>query len=329
MSEQRTHTGARASARSVAVLTKAIRSAAPVLMNEAQYTVVGLGELLWDLLPSGEQLGGAPANFAYMSALLGNRAVVASRVGTDALADQALDRLRQAGLTTSHVQVDASHPTGTAAVQLGDQGKPAFTITEAVAWDFMEWAAGWQELAPRADAVCFGSLAQRSPASRATIRRFLQSLRGDALTFFDVNLREPFYSAEVLSASLGLAKVVKLNDEELGVVMKLCGLEGGQEEDCARRLLRAYDLQLVCVTRGERGSLLLNAEKAVEHAGLKTAVADTVGAGDAFSAAVVHHCLRGAPLERISDAANRMGAWVATRAGAMPAAEPGVLSAII
>jgi fructokinase len=298
-------------------------------MNKARYTIVGLGELLWDILPSGEQLGGAPANFAYMSTLLGDCGVVASRVGTDALAYKALDLLRQARLMTSHVQLDECHPTGTAEVKLGDLGKPTFAITEGVAWDFMEWVAGWQTLAAQADAVCFGSLAQRSPQSRATIRRFLEAMRGDALTFFDVNLREPFYSAEVLSESLRLSRVVKLSDEELGIVMKLCGLKGVGDEDCARRLMGAYDLRMVCVTRGERGSLMVSGEKAVEHSGFKTEVADTVGAGDAFSAAVVHHCLRGAPLERISDAANRLGAWVVTRYGAMPAPEQNVLRAII
>src|SRR5215208_1765053 len=149
---------------------KSLLSAAPVLTNEAKYTVVGLGELLWDILPSGEQLGGAPANFAYVASLLGEAAVVASRVGSDARARSALDRLRQANLVTSHVQLDAVHPTGTVEVKLDDKGKPAFAITEGVAWDFLEWTARWQELARQADAVCFGSLAQRSPLSRGTIR---------------------------------------------------------------------------------------------------------------------------------------------------------------
>jgi fructokinase len=296
-------------------------------MDKAQYTVVGLGELLWDILPSGEQLGGAPANFAYMSALLGDRGVVASRVGADALGAKAVERLRQAGLTTSHVQADDRHATGTVKVRLGEQGKPTFTITEGVAWDFMEWAADWQSLAAQADAVCFGSLAQRSPQSRATVRRFVEATGGNALTFFDVNLRAPFYSAEVLTESLRLARVVKLNDEEVGVVTQLCGLGG--DEDGLRRLMRAYDLEMVCVTRGEHGSLLLTDAGAAEHPGFRLDAVDTVGAGDAFSAAVVHHYLRGASLERIGDAANRLGAWVATRCGAMPAAEPSVLSEIV
>lgn len=291
-------------------------------MSKAQHTVVGLGELLWDLLPSGEQMGGAPANFAYMSALLGDRGVVASRVGADALGAKAVERLTQAGLITSHVQVDDHHATGTVRVWLDEQAKPTFTITEDVAWDFMEWTANWQALAAQADAVCFGSLAQRSPQSRTTIRQFIEATRSDALTFFDVNLRAPFYSAEVLTESLRLARVVKLNDEEVRVVMKLCGLSGSDEDDL-RRLMRAYDLEMVCVTRGEHGSLLVTNAEAAVHPGFRLDAVDTVGAGDAFSAAVVHHYLRGATLERISDAANRLGAWVATQPGGMPTARPG------
>jgi len=298
-------------------------------MSRTQYTIIGLGELLWDILPSGEQLGGAPANFAYMSTMLGDRGIVVSRVGSDAPGRKALDRFSEAGLTAAHVQLDEQRPTGTVEVQLGEQGKPSFVITENVAWDFIEWSPDLQELADKADAVCFGSLAQRSPQSRATIQRFVEATRRDALTFFDVNLRAPFYSAEVLTASLKLARVVKLNDEEVGLVMTLCGLSGGDEMDCARRLLRAYDLEMVCVTRGERGSLLLTDAETFEHPGFSTHVVDTVGAGDAFSAAVTHHHLRGASLERMSDAANRLGAWVAAQSGAMPAADASVLGETI
>src|SRR5689334_7938829 len=170
-------------------------------MSRARYTIIGLGELLWDLLPAGEQLGGAPANFAYTGTMLGDRGIVVSRVGNDALGRKALDRLRQAGLTTSHVQLDAERPTGTVEVRLGEQGKPSFVITENVAWDFLEWSAELADLANRADAICFGSLAQRSAQSRATIQRFIKAARRDTLTLFDVNLRAPSYTAEVMTQS--------------------------------------------------------------------------------------------------------------------------------
>jgi fructokinase len=298
-------------------------------MSQENYTIVGLGELLWDILPARKQLGGAPANFAYITTLLGDCGIVASRVGADALGKEALDRLQQRGQATSHVQRDTVHQTGTVRVQLDDSGKPSFTIMEDAAWDFLEWTAQWRTLATQTDALCFGSLAQRSRQSRKIIRQFLEAARRQALLVFDVNLRAPFYTAEVISESLGIANVLKLNDEELPLMMKLCGLDGSDnEEDCAHRLLQAYDLQLVCLTRGGRGSLLLSGAQVIEHPGFKIEVADTVGAGDAFTAALVHHYLRGATLERISEAANRAGAWVATQPGAMPSADETVLREI-
>lgn len=298
-------------------------------MNETQYTVVGLGELLWDILPTGEQLGGAPANFAYITAMLGDSGIVASRIGTDERGDKALRQLQQAKLITSQVQVDEAKPTGTVPVQIDDKGKPVFTITEDVAWDFLQWTADWQTLAAQADAVCFGSLAQRSPQSRTTIRHFLNATRPDALLVFDINLRAPFYSEEVIGESLRLAKVLKLNDEELPILMKICGLDSAAtDKDCLRRLMQVYDLQMACMTRGNHGSLLVTDAKSVEHSGFAIEVADTVGAGDAFTAAMIHHYLRGAQLERISEAANRMGSWVASQVGATPVAELNILKEI-
>lgn len=290
------------------------------MRGEGKYVVVGLGEVLWDILPTGgRQLGGAPANFVYMTALLGDRGTIASRVGDDTLGYEALYRLEQADVNTTHVQRDVTHPTGTARVQLDDASKPVYTIVEDVAWDYFESIPDWQELAAHSDAVCFGSLAQRSTGSRDTIRSFLKATRGEALIVFDVNLRRPFYSAEVLSESFSLANVVKLNDEELRTVVELLNLGRGRDKVTARRLLQYYDLQMVCVTRGDRGSLLVTESASVEHPGFKVDVADTIGAGDAFSAALVHHYLRGASLERISDAANRLAASVATKVGATPA----------
>lgn len=287
--------------------------------SEGKYIVVGLGELLWDILPTGEaQLGGAPANFVYMTTLLGDRGTIASRIGDDSLGYEALDRWEQANVNITHVQLDPDHPTGTARVQLDDKGNPAYTIVEDVAWDFLEFSPDWQELAAQADAVCFGSLAQRSLVSRDTIRSFLTATRAETLIVFDLNLRTPFYSAEALSASLALSDIAKLNDEELRTVVELLNLDGGRDEDSARRLLRYHDLQMVCVTRGDRGSLLVTESASVEHPGFKVDVADTIGAGDAFSAAFVRHYLRGESLERISDAANRLAALVASQVGATP-----------
>ncbi|HXG67516.1 MAG TPA: carbohydrate kinase, partial [Blastocatellia bacterium] len=281
-------------------------------MDSRQYWIVGLGELLWDLLPGGRHLGGAPANFAYHASRLGNHGVIASRVGNDCLGVEALERLREQGLTAEYIQVDAAHPTGTVRVRVDEGGQPDFTIAEGAAWDWMEWTPQWEGLAARADAVCFGSLAQRSPRSRETIYQFLAATRKEALRIFDVNLRQSFYSRDCLDESMKLAGIAKLNDQELPEVARLFGLGCGSLEERARNLLRAYGLQLVCVTRGARGSMLVSATETAEHAGIPARVTDTVGAGDAFTAALASYYLRGASLAQMNEAANRLGSWVAS-----------------
>jgi fructokinase len=282
------------------------------------YTVVGLGELLWDVFPKGKELGGAPANFAYMTSLLGDLGVVASRVGSDALGRTAGRRLQRIGLHGQYLQIDAIHPTGTVKVQVDPAGQPTFEIAESVAWDFFEWTPEWEKLASTADAVCFGSLAQRSSQSRATIRAFLNEVRRGTTRVFDVNLRQSFYSADTLAESMKLTDIVKLNQEELPIVVKLLGHAFQDDERAARWLRDTYSLQLVCVTRGAKGSLLVNSSEVSQHPGCRVVVADTVGSGDAFTAALVYHYLRRASLATLNEAANRMGAWVASQTGATP-----------
>ena len=286
--------------------------------------VVGLGELLWDLFPAGKQLGGAPANFAYITSLLGDQGIPASRLGHDSLGADAIRRLGELGLATEFIQQDPDHPTGTVKVEVDRTGQPRFEISESVAWDFLEWTPQWQRLAQQSDAVCFGALAQRSEHSRATIRRFLLAVPNSAVRVFDVNLRQNFYSMEVLAESMKLATIVKLNHEELPKIMRLFELEARSEEASARHLL-SQEVKLVCVTRGNGGSLLVSADELNEHPGFKVKVADTVGAGDAFTAALVHGYLRGTPLAQINETANRVGAWVASQPGATPAPKAGAL----
>jgi fructokinase len=295
-------------------------------MLNRRHIVVGLGELLWDLFPAGEQLGGAPGNFAYITSLLGDEGIPASRLGQDSLGRDAIHRLGELGLSTEFIQKDTDHPTGTVKVEVDRTGQPRFEISESVAWDFLEWTPQWQNLAQQADAICFGSLAQRSEQSRTTIRRFLAASRKDAVRIFDVNLRQNFYTTQVLAESMKLATVVKLNHEELPKIMRSFQLEERSEEDSARQLLSSHELKLVCVTRGNAGSLLVSANERSEHPGFKVKVADTVGAGDAFTAALVHGYLRGTPLAQINDNANRVGAWVASQSGATPAAKAGSLA---
>jgi fructokinase len=287
-------------------------------MPDKCYNIVGLGELLWDVFPKGKELGGAPANFAYMTSLLGDHGVVASRVGSDALGRTAGRRLERIGLRSKHLQIDTQHPTGTVKVDVDPAGQPTFEIAEGVAWDFFEWTPDWQKLASTADAVCFGTLAQRGPQSRATIRSFLQEVGRGTTRIFDVNLRQQFYSAEILAESFKLADIVKLNSEELPIAVKLLGSTFADEERSARWLRDTYGLRLVCITRGARGSLLVNSTESSQHAGVRVVVADTVGSGDAFTAALVYHYLRHGSLATMNEAANRMGAWVASQTGATP-----------
>ncbi len=300
--------------------------------------VVGLGEVLWDLLPERTCMGGAPANFAYITTLMGDQGIVASRVGEDAHGLEALRRMEELGLDIDHVQTDRERATGTVKVELDGKGVARFEIAQPVAWDSLQWSPEWQRLAETADAVCFGSLAQRSEESRATIHRFLGATTPGAVKVFDVNLRQAYYSQEILAESMRLADIVKLNDEELPKIMSLGNFPHSFSHQgelmSARWLIETYDLKLVCITRGAQGSLLVHKSElgvnVSEHAGFRVRVADTVGSGDAFTAGLVHEYLLGVPLGRLdldgmNEVANRVGAWVASEAGAMPVPKHGKL----
>ena len=280
--------------------------------------MIGLGEVLWDILPSGKVLGGAPANFAYMTNVLGDEGIVASRVGDDELGREAFAVIQRQGLTTSYLQQDDQYPTGTAVVSIDAAGQPNFTIREQVAWDFLQWTTEWEELASRADVVCFGSLAQRSPTSALAIESFLRNAPANVLRIFDVNLRQLFYNKDVLRTSFQHAHIVKLNEQELLQISTLLNLGAGTAKALAKRLLEEYGLRLVCITLGDRGSILVSNDQTVEHTGFRVKVADAVGAGDAFTACMAHHYLRGHSLGEISESANRFASWVATQTGAMP-----------
>jgi fructokinase len=288
-------------------------------------TIIGLGELLWDLLPSGRQLGGAPANFAYCSNLLGDAGIVVSRIGADALGNDIRESLATFGLTDDFLQIDSEHATGTVNVKLDSRGQPEFEIKFPAAWDFLEWNESLHRLARSADAVCFGSLAQRSAKSRQTILNFLDSVRPKCVKIFDVNLRQSFYSADVLEGSMSRATIVKLNVDEVPRVAALLEATSHDPSAFGREALQRFGIRLICVTRGQNGSLLLDGNRVYEHPGFRVKVRDTVGSGDAFTAALVHQYLRGVPIATANDFANRMGAWVASCSGAMPPAPEGGL----
>jgi len=283
-------------------------------------TVVGVGEILWDLLPSGRQLGGAPANFAYCSHLLGARGIVASRIGRDQLGEDIGESLEKAGIPKQYLQSDDSQPTGTVRVQFDSAGQPKFEIAQPVAWDCLEWTENWQGLAKSADAVCFGSLAQRSEKSRTTILNFLESAQPNAVLMFDVNLRQKFFSADIICQSLQRSNAMKLNHEEVPRVKELLAMTEHDDISFCRSLMERFDVKLICITRGAKGSLLCDRREVHEHAGYRVKVKNTVGAGDAFTAALVHQYLRQRSLAEMNDTANRMGAWVASHSGAMPQA---------
>ncbi len=288
-------------------------------MREKRFTIVGIGEILWDLFPDGKKLGGAPTNFAYISNLLGDVGIPASRLGDDAYGHAARRNLQHLCLSTAAIQDDTQHPSGTVQVELDARGQPQFEITENVAWDFLEWTPEWCQLAARADAVCFGSLAQRNAASRETIRSFLRACRPEIPRVFDANLRQHFYDEDILRVSFELATIVKMNGAEAAAVAQLMGMSAQPTLIAARELLREYELDLMCITRGEEGSLLISHDAIHEHPGVNVKVADTVGAGDAFTAGLLHHHLRGANLAEMNEAANQIGSWVASRVGGTPA----------
>jgi fructokinase len=293
-----------------------------------RFTTVGLGELLWDIFPEGRQLGGAPANFAYMTNLLGDEGIVASRVGEDELGEEAKRRLQHLGLNTFYIQLDPTYRTGIVQVEVDAKGQPTFQIAQPVAWDAFEWTPAWQALAQKADAICFGSLAQRCAQSRQTIFSFLKTIRPETTRVFDVNLRQSFYSAQILADSAKQADIIKLNHDELPTVVQLLGFPFHDEESAAQWLLNTFHIKLVCITRGARGSLLVTEYAKHEHPGVRVQVADTVGSGDAFTAALVYHYLRRDSLATMNEAANRMGSWVASQTGATPAPDEARLELI-
>jgi fructokinase len=278
--------------------------------------VVGLGEILWDVFPEGKQLGGAPLNFSHHCAQLGAEAYPVSAVGPDADGAEIRQILAAKNLPDLHVQTDPAHPTGRVNVTLKD-GKPTYEILRDVAWDYIRFDENLRNLAARADAACFGSLAQRNSASREAIHAFLDAMRPDSLRIFDINLRQDFYSREIIESSLRRANILKLSDEELPVLAAMFDLPGDASAQL-HRLRELFDLRLVAYTRGGSGSLLLTATESSDHLGLPTEVLDTVGAGDSFTATLCTGLLQNLPLAEINIRANRVAAFVCSQSGATP-----------
>ena len=283
------------------------------------FSIIGLGEVLWDLFPDGARFGGAPANVACAAAsLLGATGAVTlvSALGDDRRGREAIGFLRQRRVDVSALQITGA-ATGTVTVQLDDSGQALFNISDNVAWDRIVWSEKWRDLAANADAICFGSLAQRGDISRQTIQKFINATPASSLKVFDMNLRAPFYAPDTLIQSLELANVLKLNDQELCVIANILSLSG-ETNDILKSLQDDYQISNIALTQGAAGAMLLRHSEAVRVPSVPTTVVDTVGAGDAFTAALMIGLLNEQPLKEIAHFATGVSSYVCSQRGATP-----------
>jgi fructokinase len=288
-------------------------------------TVMAFGETLWDLLPSGAQLGGAPFNFAYRVNCLGDRGVMVSRLGTDELGRKAREQISALGVGTRFIQSDCEHPTGTVEVTL-DAGQPDYYIVPGVAYDYIEADDALMTAAGECDCLCFGTLIQRSEVSRAGLHRVLAAAPG-AVKLLDINLRKDCFTPETIRDSLEQADVLKLNDDEARKLDEMLSLDAGDVGDIAAALVAHFELDCCVVTLGADGAMAIRAEgEEAREAGFRVDVADTVGSGDAFTAAFLHRYLRGAPLSECCRHGNALGAMVAAQSGATVPVSPADLA---
>jgi fructokinase len=279
--------------------------------------IVALGEVLWDLLPEGKMLGGAPANFAFHARALGAESRLVSRVGDDRLGREILQRFSAKGLPIDGLQVDPAASTGTVSVHLSDDGQPNYIIHEGVAWDAIAVTPEAMEMVTKADAICFGSLAQRAATSREAIRALVSATTPGTWRIFDINLRQNYSTRETIETSLGLANVLKLNETELPVLAEMFGL-AGESRDQLAALAERFDLRAIALTLGAGGSLLRVDETCSAYAGTPVKVRDTIGAGDSFTAMLALGLIAGWPAAQINERANAIAAFVCSQSGATP-----------
>ncbi|MDR0507220.1 MAG: carbohydrate kinase [Dysgonamonadaceae bacterium] len=282
-------------------------------------TIAGIGEILWDMFPQGKVLGGAPANFACHASQFGFEGVAVSAIGDDDLGREIIDCLSNiATKNFSSLLETVNFPTGTVQVTLNEKGVPQYEICENVAWDNIPFTSKTEALAKKCAAVCFGSLAQRNSISRTTILKFLELIPENALKIFDVNLRQHFYSKEIVHESLLKSNVLKINDEELTVVAELLGFTNLSEEEICKKLLDSYHLKMVIETKGENGSFVFTQKETSFFETPKVLVADTVGAGDSFTGAFVAALLKEKTIREAHELAVEVSAFVCTQHGATP-----------
>ncbi len=280
--------------------------------------IVGMGEALWDCLPDGRKIGGAPANFAYHVGQFGFESLAVSAIGDDELGREIVDKFNQRNL---NFRLDTvAYPTGTVQVTLDEKGIPCYEIMENVAWDNIPYSSELEAIARDCRAVCFGSLAQRSEVSRNTINRFLDAMPDgeDTYKIFDINLRQHFYCKETIVNSLNKCNVLKINDEELVVVSEMFGMKGLSDEQACMKILTDYDLRMLILTCGTNGSYVFTADNVSFQPTPKVEVADTVGAGDSFTGSFVASILKGKSIHEAHRRAVEVSAFVCTQNGAMP-----------
>lgn len=279
--------------------------------------ITGIGEALWDILPEGKKIGGAPANFAYHCSQFGYESYVASAVGNDLLGDEIINALQSSGLKQEIARVD--YPTGTVKVVLDSKGIPTYDICENVAWDNIAFTQQLKALARHTTAVCFGSLAQRSPISRKAIRQFLSAMPDNGLKIFDINLRQKYYSKQIIEESLKECNILKINDEELIILNNIFGYKDLEIQENCNKIIQDFKLKEIIVTCGAKGSYVASAEGTFNFEPTpKIKVADTVGAGDSFTAAYCSATLAGKNCIEAHKLAVEVSSYVCTCNGAMP-----------
>lgn len=278
--------------------------------------VVGLGEALWDVLPEGKKLGGAPANFAFHAGQFGLNSIAVSALGEDKLADGTVQQLEEKGLQYCMPRVP--YPTGTVQVKLDDEGIPTYDIKENVAWDNIPFTDEVKAIAENTEAVCWGSLAQRNVVSRETIYKFLDAAPADCMKIFDINLRQDFYTKDVICESMKRCNVLKINDEELVLIGRMFGYPGLDIENKCWLILGKYDLDMLVLTCGVNGSYVFTPGEMSFQPTPKVEVADTVGAGDSFTGTFCASILAGMTVAEAHERAVRVSAYVCTQNGAMP-----------
>jgi len=280
------------------------------------FLVVGIGEILWDLLPSGKMLGGAPTNFAFHANQLSAKGIPVSAIGNDELGKEIISELNLRGINVEYIQETYRKKTGVVEVSFED-GEPKYNIIENVAWDDIQISNSLIELFSKADAVCYGTLAQRDQNNKVVINRLLNETKSSCVKYFDINLRQNYYSSDLINHLAKLSNIIKLNENELNVLSDIFQLEGSTLEKC-RKIIRQFELDLVVLTMGEKGSYLVSFNEESKIKPVVSKVVDTIGAGDSFSAAIIVGLLNNLDLKLLNEFANEVSSFVCSQNGGTP-----------